>query len=235
MRRRLTRQRGAALLLLVAVLGLGLAVLLIEVGKQWQSQLAQERRTFVALGEARDALMGFAIQYGRLPRPAISATDGTESPQPCRDEQACTGFLPWLSLGIGRTDGWGHLLRYSAAPEFTRAPIDFSTAVATKAIQGRVQGQLYYTHGYAACGLSAQCLPAVIFSTGKENFGVSELGIMQAGLSTSNVDERSNVTASVAFIDRAASTQASDAGGEFDDLVSWLPLLPLINRVNATH
>nr|WP_233410414.1 hypothetical protein [Rugamonas sp. CCM 8940] len=219
--------------MLVAVLGLGAAALLISAVSRWNLRAGHERRTLAALGQAQDALIGFAILHGRLPRPAVSASDGRESGLPCTSEQSCTGFLPWVSLGVERADGWGHLLRYSAAPAFTSAPIDFTTAVASKTLQSRRDGELVYVAGFPLCQRSAQCLPAVVLSTGKEGFGVSEQGVAQLDGSATNLDERRNAETGHAFIRRPASAAAADAGGEFDDLLSTVPLLTLINRINA--
>lgn len=232
-RRVLRRQRGAALLLLVAVLGLGAAALLISAVGRWNLQAGHERRTLAALGQAQDALIGFAIRHGRLPRPAVSASDGRERGLPCTSEQSCTGFLPWVSLGVERADGWGQLLRYSAAPAFTRAPIDFTTAVASKTLQSRRGGELVYVAGFPLCQRSAQCLPAVVLSSGKRGPGVSAQGVARLDGSTSNLDERRNAETGNAFIRRPASAEPADAGGEFDDLLSTVPLLTLINRINA--
>ena len=67
------RQRGAALLLLVAVLGLGAASLLIGAFGHDTGEAARQQRTLATLAQARDALLGFAVTHGRLPRPAASA------------------------------------------------------------------------------------------------------------------------------------------------------------------
>jgi type II secretory pathway pseudopilin PulG len=229
-----TRQRGAALLILILVLGMGAAAVLMSVAGRWDGRAAHAVATQQALGQAQDALIGFAILHGRLPRPAVSATDGRESALPCKDDASCTGVLPWVTLGLVPVDGWGHRLRYSVAPDFTRSPIDFSIAVATKTVQSRVGGALRYVAGQAMCERSAQCLPALVWSSGQNNFGISEQGIVQASVSEANLDERANAAATVNLILRAASVGGEEPGGEFDDQLAWVPLLPLINRITAT-
>ena len=77
------RQRGAALLLLVAVLGLGAASLLINAFSRNTAEAERQQRTLATLAQAREALLGFAATNGRLPRPAASALDGRERPVDC--------------------------------------------------------------------------------------------------------------------------------------------------------
>ncbi|MES2349824.1 MAG: hypothetical protein V4641_19855 [Pseudomonadota bacterium] len=230
----LPHQRGAALLILILVLGMGAAALLMGVAGRWDGRAAHAVATQQVLGQAQDALIGFAVLHGRLPRPAVSATDGRESAVPCKNDAGCTGMLPWVTLGLGPVDGWGHRLRYSVAPDFTRSPIDFSAAVATKTVQSRVGGVLRYVAGQALCERSAQCLPALVWSTGQNNLGISEQGIAQASISDANLDERANAAATVNLIRRAATPRSEEAGGDFDDQLTWVPLLPLINRITAT-
>jgi len=95
-----TRQRGAALLLLLVVGSVAAASLLISAFSRSNVEQVRERRTIAALGRATDALVGFAATHGRLPRPAISAIDGRERAEPCSGEEDCSGFLPWVDLGV---------------------------------------------------------------------------------------------------------------------------------------
>ncbi|MBC7861191.1 MAG: hypothetical protein H7Z39_20920, partial [Burkholderiaceae bacterium] len=67
------------MLLLVAVVGLGAASLFLGAQSKSKHELARERRSLQALALAKDALLGFAIVNGRLPRPAASALDGREN------------------------------------------------------------------------------------------------------------------------------------------------------------
>lgn len=217
------RQRGAVLLLLVAVLGLGAASLFLASAGRPRLEAARELRTLEALREAREALTGFAVTHGRLPRPAISATNGTENPTPCASEQACTGYLPWATLGVARVDAWGRRLRYSVTPVFTEAPLQRTAAFGTKTVLTRAGGgAIAYAAGNPDCSLGSPCMAAVIHSTGRDNFGTTEHGVVQANGATGNADEAANIAAVQHFMRRPATSDPAAPGGVFDDLVDYI-------------
>ena len=72
------------------------------------------RETEAALGQALEALLGYAAAHGnRLPCPDIDG-DGTED-QPGPATSPCRGIegeLPRATLGVPGRDGWGRPLRY---------------------------------------------------------------------------------------------------------------------------
>lgn len=222
------RQKGAALLLLIAVIGIGLSALLMAVYSP-PSDEARVRRTGLLLAEAREALIGFSAHNGRLPRPAISATDGRESPTPCTDATSCTGFLPWVTLGVDGEDSWGKRLRYSVSPAFTRTPILGFDVVADKAVVGRTPQNLWhYLAGQAVCDNVSPCVPAVVYSNGKNNLGYSNVGVHMANSGINNFDEQHNDEATNRFISRIRDNTPGVAGGEFDDQLVWVPLQPVL-------
>lgn len=234
--KRIDRQRGAALLLLLAVASVGFAALLISAFARSDVERIRERRTMAVLAQASDALLGFAGTHGRLPRPAQSATDGRESDTPCGDEAACSGFLPWVTLGIDGADSWGKRLRYSVSPAYTVAPLQRLTAVATKRVLTRdAAGELRYEVGYPTCLIYAQCAPAVVYSQGRNNLGTSVAGLPQANTARGNEDEVDNDLATTDFIRRPASADAAAPGGVFDDMVFAVPLAALYDRMEAAH
>ncbi|WP_229211391.1 MULTISPECIES: hypothetical protein [unclassified Duganella] len=230
------RQRGAALLLLLAMTSVGAATLLVSALNHDNNQLRRNQLTLTRMAQARDALIGFAAANGRLPRPATSATDGREALAPCAAEQDCTGFLPWVTLGVDGADAWGKLLRYSVTPGYTQAPLQRITLVATKTVQERgSDGELFYRAGQSSCDLGAQCAPLVLLSHGRSNFGVSMLGLAQPNTDAGNLDEQQNAGASTHFISGAASTDANGPGGAFDDLVLSVPLDTLYKQMAAAR
>ena len=230
------RQRGAALLLLVAVLGLGAASLLINAFSRNTAEVERQQRTLATLAQAREALLGFAATNGRLPRPAASALDGRERPVDCLADADCSGFLPWVALGVSGVDSWGKLLRYSVTPEMSRAPIVSFSAVANRTVRRRdSRGELQYIAGQQQCDVSAQCLPCVLFSQGKDNFGTAASGVAQANMARGNIDEAANEQASREYSDRASGMNAAGPGGAFDDMLSWITLPVLYQRMRTAR
>ncbi|MYN17689.1 hypothetical protein GTP81_13075 [Rugamonas sp. FT107W] len=230
------RQRGAALLMLIMLIGLGAATLLMHNVGGAGLETQRQQRTLAALGQAREALIGYAAAHGRLPRPASLASAGTENPQPCTSDDACSGLLPWVTLGITGVDGWGKLLRYSVSPAYTKAPLAAATAVADKRVHGRDHlGALTDIAGRQGCSATAPCVPAVIFSSGKNTPAIDAYGRQQPGASSTNLDELHNHTAANDFISRAVSDDPAAAGGEFDDMVAWIPLDVLYRRMTSAQ
>jgi len=230
------RQRGAALLLLLAVASIGFAAMLIGAFGRTSVEALREQRTLARLAQASDALIGFAALHGRLPRPAVSATDGRESDEACADEAACSGFLPWVTLGVSGEDSWGKRLRYSVTPLYTRAPIQRITAVGTKQVLTRDgSGATRYVVGQEQCVQAAPCAPAVVYSQGRANLGTSVAGLPQANGGTDNIDEIDNDSATTQFYQRPASVDPRVPGGQFDDLLVALPLATLYARMTAAR
>lgn len=230
------RQRGAALLLLVAVLGLGAASLLIGAFGRNTAEAERQLRTLSTLAQAREALLGFAATHGRLPRPAASALDGRERPADCAGDADCSGFLPWVALGVAGVDAWGKLLRYSVTPEMARAPIVSFSAVANRVVLGRDGGgQFIYVAGQEQCDVSAQCLPAVLFSQGKDGHGTSGAGVAQRPAARGAIDAAANDGASRSFISRPASGNDAMPGGAFDDQLTWITVPALYQRMRAAR
>lgn len=214
----------------LTVVGLLLAMLTPSLGERIERlRLAETRQ---ALADAQEALLGFAVANGRLPRPATSFADGTESAAPCASDAACTGFLPWQTLGVRNTDGWQKLLRYSVTPAFANAPFTLTGSGSKKILSRDAAGNQSYLVGSAsACSTGSPCAAAVVHSAGKNNWGTLADGGSVGDFSTTNADEDANENASTRFFARPPGTVPG--GGEFDDVVVWLPTTILINRLVA--
>lgn len=229
-------QRGAVLLILLAVLALAGSSLLMSAfgGSTLESRRAL--RTQMLLAQATDALTGYAAVNGRLPRPAVSATDGRENPLPCASDEQCTGYLPWVALGIQGEDAWGKRLRYSVTPIFTTYDYQPASSVANRTVQRRgADGELSFVAGGAVCTLLARCPVAVLLSHGKNNYGTAVSGAEQSNAGAGNGDETVNAGATLHYISRVASDRPDQPGGEFDDIVAWLHLQPLYARMRAAR
>lgn len=230
------RQRGAVLLILLAILALAGSSLLMSAFGSADPHARREQQTLMLLAQAKDALAGFAAVNGRLPLPAISAFDGLERTTPCTSDADCTGFLPWAALGIEGSDAWGQRLRYSVTPALTTYAYAASTAIANRTVQARgANGELRYLAGGPSCSLQAQCAPFVVLSHGRYHFGVSEAGIERANGAIDNEDEQTNAAQALHFISRPPTLDPRHPGGEFDDLVMWLPLDFLYQRMRAAR
>ncbi len=216
------------LAIVVAVIALLLGSLLVPLTTQVEQRHVAQ--TDVQLEEIREALIGFAMVNGRLPRPANSITDGTERAA-CVTAQDCTGYLPWVALGVRKTDAWGKMFRYTVSLDFANASFNLSTTMAnTKTVQTRDSG--------GALVNLATNLPAVLLSYGANNFGTSDDGTAIANSSATNTDEQTNDTkfntctpnCSV-FVGRSVATSSGSAGGEFDDRLVWVSANILFNRM----
>ncbi|MDQ1919511.1 hypothetical protein [Massilia pseudoviolaceinigra] len=229
------RQDGAALLLMLAVAGLGAASLLMSGMAKTDMHAGPERRSAAALAQAREALLGFALANGRLPRPALENSGGREFEGRCDSEARCTGLLPWVTLGLAPGDGWGKLLRYSVSPVMSAAPIQPTVAFGTKSVLTRRDARLAYQVGAAECSMATQCAAAVVLSHGREHGGISVHGVRQPDRSGTNVDERVNAGATTTFVQRARERDPSLAGGEFDDQLVLVPVGILFNRMSLAR
>jgi prepilin-type N-terminal cleavage/methylation domain-containing protein len=218
--------RGFTLVEIAAVLliiGLVAGSMLGPLSKQIEQRKINDTQKI--LEENRDALLGFAASRGYLPCPAISATDGNEGPRTSNVCNNLKGFLPWVVLGTAKSDSWGRLLKYSVTSVFTN-PVSkvTSSAVATHDI---------LSSSSPATKLAAG-VPVVILSYGPNGNGATlDNGTATTNPSTSNVDEQTNLGNSTTFISRVPTENTTASGGEFDDIVIWIPTGILFNRMVA--
>lgn len=111
------RQNGFTLLeMALVIIALGFIL-----GPLFQILLIQEEQanlttTDQQLADIREALIGYALIYHRLPCPADDRAGYSKSSQ-CDKE----GFLPWANLGVQGQDSWGNVFRYRAEADFTQA------------------------------------------------------------------------------------------------------------------
>lgn len=205
------------------IIALLLGSMLVPLTTQVQQRKVAETQKI--LEETRDALIGFAVVNGRLPRPATSSTNGAERGT-CTTDANCTGFIPWTVLGTAKFDAWGKIIRYSVTPAFADTTFAL-TSTGTKTIQSRAT-----TTPFALSNFVTN-VPAVVYSNGPNNWGTADGGAAFSDTSATNTDEDTNNAATVTFIYRPYSGNTGATGGEFDDLISWLSITALFNRMVA--
>jgi type II secretory pathway pseudopilin PulG len=177
----------------------------------------------------QDALLGYAVAKGRLPCPAISASNGNED----RTSGLCTGgkrvgFIPWVTLGTQKNDSWGRLFRYGVSPAFSNAQIVIASV---SDIDIRTRDNTSVNTISLASNVSV-----MVMSHGPNGFGgYYESGALVADTSITNIDEKTNYANATTnqFIKRDLTANLSASGGEFDDIVTWMPSSILFNRMVA--
>jgi len=186
----------------VAVIALLLGSLLVPLTTQVEQRNVAQTDT--QLEEIRQALIGFAMLNGRLPRAATSATDGAERVLPCLSAQDCTGYLPWAVLGVNKTDAWGKIFRYSVSREFANASFTLSTTAADPKIivtRDAIGAQVPLTNT-----TTNPNVVAVVMSYGANYFGTTADGTTIANFFVTNADAQKIDAVFNAFCWAAACT-----------------------------
>jgi prepilin-type N-terminal cleavage/methylation domain-containing protein len=220
---------AVAIFIIALLLGSMLVPLNVQVG---QRKISETQKT---LDEIKEALVGFAVANGYLPCPAISATNGQED----RMGGICTagkrhGFIPWVTLGVAKLDGWGNIFRYSVTPAFASDTSLFSLTTSPD-----ITVHTRDATGALVSLTNANSIPAVILSHGKNGYGgFNDHGVAQAfpasGWPASYPDENTNASSATTFVSRVLQEAgAAGIGGEFDDIVIWLSPNILFNRMVA--
>ncbi len=211
--------------IVLAIIGLVAGVMLGPLSNQIKQRKIEE--TQKSLEQNRDALLGYAASKGYLPCPAVSAADGNEAPRNGSD--ACpsnNGYLPWLVLGTPKADSWNHLFRYVVTPNFARNNLNKPTLYTTADITVHATG--------ISANQIANNIPVVLISHGPNGNGAAfENGITPAYTWGANSDEQINATNNTHAVSRTPTENITAPGGEFDDIVVWIPTSILFNRMVA--
>lgn len=234
-----SRQRGAALLVLLVILVVGLAAVLLKSLSSSAINTARQENTSAALAQAKDALLGRAVSDdnlpGSLPCPDtnddgsaelfvyVAASNSYECP-------SYIGRLPWKTLRLPKLlDGSGEELWYALSPNFRDQTLIPHT------INSNTKGTLLV---YQADGISSQTQAgydavAVIFAPG------SPLGSQTRIVAEHNnaahyldiANSRNNATASGPFI-------AGTKSNTFNDQLLYITtrdLMPLVEQRVASY
>lgn len=226
------------LAVVLAIVGLLLSSTLFTLSAQVESRNRSDTQR--RLEDAKELLLSFALVNGRLPCPA--ATNGEEAGggvAACAASYA--GYLPARTLGFQPTDSagfgldaWGNRIRYAvSATQWGAAPARFTRQHAAGAAWSMSQkpGDLVICSAAPAVGSAAACDPntsvtnqntvvAVVFSTGKNGPGAS------------GANEARNLDTNPVFVSRTPDPPGAP-GGEFDDLVVWIPVGLVYGRMVA--
>jgi hypothetical protein len=210
-------------------------------------QVEQQRvnETRKQISEISEALLGYAVINGRLPCPASSTSNGVESPVGGGNcSNFYNGFLPASTLGLSGTDSsgfaidsWGNRIRYAVSSWTSATPAVnnvFTTAngMSTVGISNFAPNLLVCSTATgisasscaAGFALTANGVPAVIFSTGK-NGKYGGTGTDEAA----NLDG-TNANNNRTFVSHVPSPSGV-ANGEFDDILIWISPNILLNRM----
>src|SRR3990167_9391829 len=132
-----TKQRGAALLIMLVVMIIGAITIFVSSLNSSALKIERDKATAAALAQAKDALIGYAITYGDthisqvhgyLPCPdpnGIAGANAEGSSETCGTKNVSTiGRLPWKTLGLSPLhDGNGECLWYAVAGTYKNNPM----------------------------------------------------------------------------------------------------------------
>ena len=242
--------------LALVIMALVLSAMIYPLRAQVETRFVDETQKI--LDEAREALLGFISVNGYFPCPADAASNGQEAVGTDHDLGTCPtwyGFLPAAALGMSKLDlqgyaidAWGqpgdaaglNRIRYAVTNQTVQTiPNTYTSenALASIDIDLIDSTDLLYVCGSAAgvvagsnCGtapvLTARA-PVVIWSVG----GNARSGGV-------NADEAQNPNPNGGSADRifVSRTRSDASATEFDDMVTWIPIATLMNRlVGAGH
>lgn len=235
----------------VALFIIGLLFGSIFMPLQTQVHSRKVEQTEELLGEAREALLGYAAAYGHFPCPADATSAGREPPGTDHVTGACPtyhGFLPAATLGFRASDGQGYA---SDGWGMTANRIRYAVSSQTIGGSGNTNA-LTRIHGMRTAGIAELGNPALsLFQVCSAGSGVGATSCAGAGtiVSTAPVvvwssgenaasggistDEAQNPSEKGGSLDRIFVSRVSSnvAGREFDDMVTWIPMPILIARM----
>lgn len=193
----------------LVIVGLLLGSLMMPLSAQMENQ--RRETTAAGVAEVGEALLGFAAVYRRLPCPDTDG-DGLENGPACSSTE---GDVPWATLGVGRSDAWGHHLRYRANNSYVAAvPNPPDTAGALRVTDAG---------GTALTAADPDAPAAIVFSCGGDglpNLGNDADGAVNTNLTCVNPGTPDGTYVQDVFLDT-----------RYDDILIWVSKNSLINRL----
>ena len=216
----LLKQGGFSLVemaIVLLIVGLLLGGLLAPLSTQMNS--GRVKSTQQILQSVSDALIGYAITYGRLPCPDTTG-DGLEQTPPCPTGANSEGNVPWVTLGVGRKDAWGLPLRYRPTLAYTTAPLPDPTSI-TGGL--RVEDLT----GTALTAVDPDAPAAIIFSCGADG--------IPNGENDANLTPNTNATCVNPGTPNNIYVADAPIENTYDDTLIWLSKNKLLARLVAAN
>ncbi len=227
------------LAVVLAIVGLLLAGTVATLTAQVESRNRSDTQR--RLEEAKELLLGFALVNGRLPCPGTASGDEAGGgAAACASSYA--GFLPARVIGFQPSDAagfgldaWGQRIRYAiSATSWGAGPARFTrqNAAGTPWSITQTPADLVICSASPAVGSAVACdagtsvtnqntVVAIVFSTGRNS-----------ATGGSGANEARNLDGNALFVSRVPDPPSA-AGGEFDDLLAWIPVGQLYGRMIA--
>ena len=239
--------------IVLMIVGLLLGGLLVPLSAQMEQRNITD--TQKSLSEIKEALIGYALTYGRLPCPATSSSNGAEQFVPghsAADGQCSNfynGYVPAATLGLSGAnnaglilDSWGNPIRYAVTSWNSASPLVndvFTTSNGMSAV-GISSLTLPPTYNLSVCSSSAGISSSSCGSTAANWLTSSTMGVpaviystgKNGAQSSAGPDEAANLDNNQTFVSHLP-TGSGTTGGYFDDIVIWISPNVLINRMVA--
>ena len=245
------REAGFTLVEVMVVLVI-LVVLLsgVAVPLAAQVQMRRQEETRRLIEEAKEALLGFAAAHARLPCPAVEGSNGLEGFAPGGDAANgnCArfhdGFLSGATLGLAPLDPEGFVrdawmgprnrIRYAvfgdgATVNGVANPLTRTNGMQATTLAGLGAAPRFLVICSSGAAASAtSCGPAANQLTRRAAFVLLSLGANAHVMPPAGSDEARNLSGDAVFVHHEASAAA---GAEFDDIVHWVPVHLVVNRL----
>ena len=185
----------------------------------------------------KQAMMAYAFVNGYLPCPDCDVEAGNCLAADVNDGQAdfivggaCkeaqeAGNVPWVTLGLGRSDAWGTRYRYAVQDDYANSGAGASFTLTSVAGTAVIQEPDFVANADGSIAKTlANNVVAIILSQGKNGYGgISENNVARDAVPVDNLDELNNTDDNATYYTRPETTSdATIAGGEFDDIVIWI-------------
>lgn len=203
------RQRGAALLIILAIVAVSAAFLLVSALNKANQQIERDKVTTTALAQAKEALIGFAASNATLPGalPCPDTNNDGSGDNTGTNCNAYIGRLPWKQLDLpDLRDSSGECLWYALSPAFRNVLSAASRSPSSNPLNSNTAGVINISDT-TGTPLASPPNPviAVIFSPG------ASLGAQDRTPAVATVCGGNNNAAN--YLDTAAGINNATGGG----------------------